>query len=229
MICSMCECGEKHLVPRIPYYGQLEPKVLCPECDRQKKLQKQQDQQRQRHDRTEAQWKIICPPLYRATDPSRLPQDALAKAMAWRYGPQGLLLVGPTGGGKTRAAYVLLRRLLEEGLKIVAFDCAGFGHEVGRRFRDGTGEDWVDGLAGVDIVFLDDLGKIPFTERAEAELFSLIERRTANEVPIIATTNMIGTDLEAKASQDRGAPMVRRLREFCKVILFPQALGENVE
>ena len=149
-----------------------------------------------------------------------MPEDKLAEVLAWQYGPGGLLLIGPTATGKTRAAYLLLLRLLDEGRSIRAFDCVRFGHECGRRFRDGGGEDWTDALAKAELVFLDDVGKMPFTERAEAELFALVERRCANELPIIATTNMIGADLEAKASADRGAPLARRLREFCQVIVF---------
>ena len=167
-------------------------------------------------------WPKVCPPLYRATEAGRLPQDALADVLAWQYGPQGLLLMGPTGTGKTRAAFLLLKRLVLEDLRIVrAFDGLGFDHECVRHFRsDGGGEDWADALAKVDVVFLDDLGKGCFTPRVEAELFGLIERRAANCLPTIATTNMTGRDLAGKVSADRGAPMVRRLREFCKCITF---------
>ncbi|MCX5670334.1 MAG: hypothetical protein NTU94_03295, partial [Planctomycetota bacterium] len=32
-------------------------------------------------------WPALCPPLYRGTDPARLPQDALAHVLAWQWGP----------------------------------------------------------------------------------------------------------------------------------------------
>jgi len=131
-----------------------------------------------------------------------------------------ILLIGPTGAGKTRCAYLLLKRLLDEGRRIVAFDCVRFGHDCARRFRDGSGEDWSDGLAKVDLVFFDDLGKGRFTERVEAELFAVVERRLANKLPCIVTTNMTGRSLVAKASHERGEPLVRRLRESCRVVVF---------
>lgn len=215
------DCGKKHPIAKIVLpHGRLVEEALCPDCAAERKRQEREALRRQEQERIESIWQSFCPPLYRITDPARLPQDKLADVLSWEYGSEGLLLIGPSGGGKTRAGYLLLRRLLEEGRKIRAFDCAAFGHEVGRKFRDGTGEDFTDKLAKMEIVFLDDVGKIPFTERAEAELFALIERRTANLLPIIATLNMTGENLEAKTSQDRGAPMVRRLREFCRTIVF---------
>src|SRR3989337_716532 len=39
----------------------------------------------------------ICPPLYQATEVGRLPQRQLGLAMAWQYGPRGLILLGETG------------------------------------------------------------------------------------------------------------------------------------
>lgn len=166
-------------------------------------------------------WHRLCPPLYRSTDPARLPAGPLAAVRRWTFGPQGLLAVGPTGSGKTRACYLLLHDLHLAGVPLRTFDCAAFGHEVARRFRDGDGEAWADRLAAHrGVVFLDDLGKVPFTERVEAELFALVERRTSHRLPIIATTNASGSDLEDRLSTDRGAPLVRRLREFCEVVNF---------
>ncbi len=215
------ECQKEHWIETITFpSGKVIDKALCPECLAEQKRQEQEETQHRKQAQLKERWQEICPPLYRQTDPARLPQDKLAEVLGWEYGPKGLFLIGPTGSGKTRAAYLLLRRLLEQDRRIISFDCAAFGHEVATRFRNGTGEDWAKNLAKVEIVFLDDMGKIPFTERAEAELFTLIERRPANLLPIIVTSNMTGRDMETKASNDRGAPMVRRLREFCHVIVF---------
>jgi len=217
-------CPQGHAVrawpaPHKPWMRRMN-RALCPECVVMEKERDAEQQAEATRQRQEAAWHALCPPLYRETDPDRLPADKLAEAMSWQWGPEGLLLIGPTGTGKTRCAYLLLKRLLKEGRVIRAFDCAAFSHECSRRFRDGTGEDWTDGLAKVEVVFLDDVGKMSFTERAETELFARVERRGANKLPIIGTTNMVGADIEAKASADRGAPLVRRLREFCGQVVF---------
>ena len=164
-----------------------------------------------------------CPKLYQATDPTRLPKRELAEAMRWAYGSRGLILLGDTGLGKTRVAWSLIKRVLTEDAKEVTFrwfDCIGFGHDIAKHYRAEDAEVWLERMAKVDLLFLDDLGKLKLTERAEVELFGLIERRCAAELPIIVTTNDTGDSLAARMTDNRGPAMIRRLREFCDPIHF---------
>jgi len=199
-------------------------RVVCVECSQADKEALREFYAESERMEMEARWKHICPPLYRQTDPARLPQDKLSQVMSWSYGPGGLMLLGPTDTGKTRCAFLLLRRLLEQGRSIRAYDCVGFGHECARQFSwkgsFGDGAEWIEWLVGLDVLFFDDLGKGVFTERVESELFGLIEKRVANLRPIVVTTNMIGRTMADKLSADRSAPLIRRLREFCKVVTF---------
>jgi DNA replication protein DnaC len=168
-----------------------------------------------------SQWEAICPPLYRDTDVDRLPQPATGKVLSWEHNPKGLLIAGDTGKGKTRATYSLLRRLHFEGRTIAAFDAISFGHRCSTAFKDPEqGMKWIHNLCRADILFLDDFGKIKMTDRVESELFGLVELRVSHLKPIIVTTNASGATLEDMLSADRGAPLVRRLREFCTVVLF---------
>lgn len=163
----------------------------------------------------------ICPPLYLETDPGRLNQDKYNAVMQWKYGPQGLLITGETGLGKTRMAWMLLNKILtvhKPKASFIWFDCVSFGHEIARHYWQEDAESWLSDIARKDLIFLDDLGKLKLTERAEAELFGLIERRCAYKKPIIATTNDSGETLAARLTDNRAAALVRRLREFCEVI-----------
>ncbi|MCK4625054.1 MAG: ATP-binding protein [Phycisphaerae bacterium] len=170
------------------------------------------------------QWDKLCPPLYQVTDVARLPQKQYAEIMEWGYDSCGLMLIGATGKGKTRCLYELLRRLfLDDGFEVIVFNCVDFGHECVRQFMSSDPDgvtDWLTRLATVDILVLDDLGKAKFTERVESELYGLIEARTANMLPILATSNFTGDAFAAKLTEDRGMAMIRRLREFCKVVIF---------
>ena len=40
----------------------------------------------------------------------------------------------------------------------------------------------------------------------------------ANLLPIVATTNFTGDTFAERLSADKGAPMVRRIREFCQSV-----------
>jgi DNA replication protein DnaC len=170
----------------------------------------------------EDEFSKLCPPLYFETEVSRLPVKQYEQVKSWKYSSTGLLLRGDTGTGKTRCAWKLIERLMVCDLwRVDCFDCIGFAHQLARKFRDEESvEDWVAELADRPIVFFDDLGKLKFTERAEVELFGLIERRCANKKPIIATTNDSGDSLAARMTDNRGPAMIRRLREFCQIIDF---------
>ncbi len=166
-------------------------------------------------------FRAICPPLYLETDPARLNTPKMLQVYAWKYGPRGLLINGQTGLGKTRMAWLLLEKILtveKPKLSFAYFDCVSFGHEIARHYQREDAESWLSDLARKDLVFLDDLGKLKLTERAEAELFGLIERRCAYKKPIIATTNDTGETLAARVTDNRADALVRRLREFCEVI-----------
>ena len=166
-------------------------------------------------------WSEICPILYSNTDPDKLPEKkTMEKVMAWEYGPKGLLLVGPTGTGKTRSAFLLLKKLYDAGLKITAFDCVEFGHQCSQWFSTWEGDRWIRSIVFKNIIFFDDLGKMRLTDRVEAELFGIIEKRIARQLPIIITTQFTGETFVDRLSEDRGPAIVRRLKEFCDIIVF---------
>lgn len=187
-----------------------------------------QEQRQQERDRRAARFRNLCPPLYQQTDPARLPPDKLAAVTAWKYGPKGLLLVGPTGTGKTRCAWLLVRRLfLEERRRVMYFDGIGWGISVAQAYGEpDTTERWLDRLCRADVLFFDDLFKAKMTEAQEQALYGVFERRAAWLRPVIATMNSTGDMILARMTDngraDRGEPLLRRMREFCEVVSFGQ-------
>lgn len=172
----------------------------------------------------------ICPSLYQKTDVARLPASQLSQAMAWKYGPKGLILLGETGTGKSRVAWMLLKRIIVEDRperQFEWFDCISFGHSIAKHYRDEDAEVWLERIAKTPILFFDDLGKLKLTERAETELFGIVEKRCADQLPIIVTTNDTGDSLAARMTDNRGPAMIRRLREFCEPIQFQAETQPN--
>lgn len=171
------------------------------------------------------QWEVICPPGFRdrcETVREKLPQpDRLDKVLAWEYGPRGLILHGPTGTGKSRCAWALLRKLHFSGIHLEAWDSGDWVNECSKRYGEYAGEEWVEKMIRCKLLFLDDLGAEAAGERGEGELVRVIKRRGEEELPIIATTNKVRADFANRAhDEDRGAAMARRLSEFCQSVRF---------
>jgi DNA replication protein DnaC len=93
---------------------------------------------------------------------------------------------------------------------------------VANAWRDTeTAEDWIDTLRYVDVLFLDDLDTIKFTEAVEETIYDAFEFRPTHQRPVIATVNRTGRELAARMNANgRGAKIVERMREYCQVVNF---------
>jgi hypothetical protein len=65
--------------------------------------------------RCKSEWQRLCPPHYQRDLPTGiLAQSWVGDVLGWQYKPQGLLVIGDTGSGKTWVMWRLLRRLLKD-------------------------------------------------------------------------------------------------------------------
>lgn len=225
-VVACCKCGQEL---RIPPPSPSLPKsirnaamknVACEKCCEKVA---EEDSADPREMRAEQDILRLIPPIYRKTVIEDLPEvsrEAVQTVLNWKYSPNGLLLVGESRRGKTRAAFLLLERLIREGYEVESFSAGGidFGGEVSRRFADSVeAAVWMKRLKNVDLVFIDDCGKWAMTDRVQAQLFSLVEARTANEKPMIFTMNQ--GSLNAM-QQQRLLPLKERIKEFFSIITF---------
>jgi DNA replication protein DnaC len=168
-----------------------------------------------------------CPPLFLHTDPARLPTAAQV-VLKWRYNPIGLYLVGPTGTGKSRTAWLLLKRLiLDDGRSAITYDGAGWSMAASAAYADSRETaTWMNRVCSTQVLFVDDLFKGKMTETQEVAAFTLIERRSLRMLPTIITTNATSASILDRMSdasrEDRGLPMIRRLKEFYQWIKFSE-------
>lgn len=162
----------------------------------------------------------ICPSEYAATDEFLLPADEWKEVREWRPEGRGLLLLGPSRTSKTRSAWMLIKRLSEQGVKVTAFSPIGFGSQLVDAQMRGEGMQFLERISKAELVFFDDLGKGKLTENVEACLFEIFELRTSWRRSTIATTNDTGESLKDRMTENRGEPFVARLREFFDVVDF---------
>lgn len=219
-ICRLC--GSGFIVPEFVSTYVANLANICPECcEADARERARLDVEKSNAVRFQ-RWQRICPPDFQATDRNRIPcQRQLAAVMRWDYGPMGLLLFGHSGRGKSRCAWLLLRREFDAGRSIAAMDSAS-GFDYASRFADGTdaASRWLERRCSVDVLLLDDIFKAKLTDSFEAAIFAVIATRTERRLPLIVTTNDTGNTLLGRMSQDRGGAMMRRLREFCLPIAF---------
>ena len=172
-----------------------------------------------------------CPAEYRETDVSdpRLDRGLVDFVMGiepkisdWR----GLGLMGDSGIGKTRMAFVYARALYEQGMIVRYVTHADFAVLVTKAFTAQDGRlaagDKLERLRRVPLLVLDDIGSGANTPRATEQLQSLLESRTSNGRPTVWTSECDSQGLEeffGTGLGEKGAAIVRRLvqPEFTRV------------
>ena len=126
---------------------------------------------------------------------------------------RSLLVVGPTGTGKTHYAYSVLRAIAETGrptgwAALTAADL--YASLRPRAGRDSEAE--FESLAGTDVLFVDDLGAAKLTEWTEEVTYRLVNHRYEQCRPGIFTSNVPPGQLRDVL----GERIASRLTEMCE-------------
>jgi len=144
--------------------------------------------------------------------------NAIAKAWAQSVtanpdDTRSLLVVGPTGTGKTHYAYSVLRAIAETGSR--ASWAAYTAADLYAQLRPRTGRDseaTFESIAGTDVLFVDDLGAAKLTEWTEEVTYRLINHRYEQCRPGIFTSNVPPSQLRDVL----GERIASRLTEMCE-------------
>ena len=169
-----------------------------------------------------ARWLEYCPPSFQDTDLAKLPyQIVTEKVLAWEYQKRGMILYGKTRSGKTRTAWLLVKKQFEAGRTARVMDSMS-GFEYAAIFGAGGAEalEWVKARSKCSLLFLDDVFKVKLTESFEAAMFAIVDYRLNYQLPIIATLNDTGATLSARMTGDRGDAFIARLKEMCDTVSF---------
>ena len=134
----------------------------------------------------------------------------------------GLLLIGPTGAGKTHLAVAALRELIARGHEGVFFDYLNLLERIRSSYNETLGasnrEAYRTALES-ELLLLDDLGAHRVTEWVKDTVTSILTYRCNHRKPLIATTNLDDEEM-LQAISERA---YSRLFEMCLVVKIPAA------
>ena len=192
----------------------LRPNV-CSACAEQAAASEAQSAPRQ------TKWQRLCPALYQKDLPPALQvQEWVGQVLTWQYGPQGLMLVGNTGAGKTWVLWHLVRRLIEEQRSIVKVDAVTFRTGLANAAREAETDNYVRRFASCDVLYWDDFGQTHLSGAASEMLLHVVEQRTSRQRPLLLTSQYRGEALERQFERlEMGAAVRRRINEFCRVVI----------
>lgn len=136
----------------------------------------------------ERRWHRVVPQRFHSATPSDWPPDVAEPLRTWGRNPDGrnLVLVGPTGTGKTRAACAAVRRAVYDHLEVLFQPVP----ELLDGLRPGGTTDLWDTLVDCDRLVLDDLGSERPTDWTAERLYAVVNRRWNDCRPVVATTNL---------------------------------------
>lgn len=179
-------------------------------------------------------FEIMCPPLFR--EPwnwelvkPEVDRRKVEQIFGWEYGPKGLYVAGESGHSKTRALWILARRLvLQERRRLLVLDGVAFSNLCTRAFGDPSQtEALLRPLVKADVLWIDDLAK-RWTPATEEGAFTVLDRRSAQKLPVLVTINYSSDELYAMQQargdlaqiRDVSTPLIRRLVDYCEEVVL---------
>ncbi|WP_199572685.1 ATP-binding protein [Streptomyces murinus] len=130
---------------------------------------------------------------------------------------RSLLLLGPTGVGKTYQAYGALRYLAPTGIRLAWLAATSADLYANLRPRTGIdGETEFRRYAHAPLLLIDDLGAAKVTEFTEDVNFRLVNHRYENQLPTIFTSNVLPKELAERV----GDRVASRLIQMCDRVVI---------
>lgn len=152
------------------------------------------------------------PRRYAAVEPDERTAAWVASVAADPHTASSLLLLGPTGTGKTYLVFSTLASLADTGVQMPwkAYTAPDlFARMRPRPGRDAEAE--FEALADSPLLFLDDLGTAKLSEWTEEITYRLINHRYEHCLPSIFTSNLVPKQL----ADELGNRVASRLTQMC--------------
>jgi DNA replication protein DnaC len=132
-------------------------------------------------------------------------------------GGRGLWLHGQVGTGKTTLAMLVSRAALDAGRSVAIYSLPRLLAEIRATFEsdgDGSYVSFLDRLAAVDLLHVDDVGAEKTSDWVLEQLYAIVNARYEEERSVVITTNL---ERDALATQINERT-VSRLEEMCTLV-----------
>jgi len=219
----------------------LEPECVCTGAVQEKKRkeeeEKEKELQRQKKEKIEKLFQDSRLSLrfrnrtfdnFEVTDSNRKAYEISKKYAEgfekYRERGMGLIFTGPYGTGKTHLACAIAIKLMNSGIPVIVGTLISLLEKIKQSWRDRSVDEWevIDIYSKVDLLVIDDLGKERPSEWALEKLYSIINDRYENMMPVIITSNFSGDSfinrLTVKDNDSTGRAIQSRLNEICSGI-----------
>jgi DNA replication protein DnaC len=130
---------------------------------------------------------------------------------------RGLWFYGSVGTGKTTLAMLVSRAALDAGRSVAIYSLPRLLAEIRATFEDGSEGSYVeflDRLAAVDLLHIDDVGAERTSDWVLEQLYSIVNARYEDERSMIITTNLERNELVDQIRERT----VSRLEEMCTLV-----------
>ena len=133
----------------------------------------------------------------------------------------GLIITGKSGVGKTHLATAILNKLTEKDMLVLMGRLILLLDVIKDTFKDFSSKekDIIELYSKVDMLIIDDLGTERISSWALEKLYTIIENRNENKLPIIVTTRFNKESLLDRFSQSEDKELseavIQKLYQFC--------------
>jgi DNA replication protein DnaC len=131
---------------------------------------------------------------------------------------RGLWFYGGNGTGKTTLAMLISQTALDAGHSVAIYSLPRLLAEIRATFEndsEGSYVDFLDRLAQVDLLHIDDVGAEKTSPWVLEQLYAIVNARYEDEKSIVLTTNLEEAD---ELAEQVGTRTVSRLEEMCAIL-----------
>ena len=133
----------------------------------------------------------------------------------------GLIITGRSGIGKTHLAAAIANKLIENGQIVLIGRLTTLLDKIKETFADNTisENELIELYSNIDMIIIDDLGTERVSKWALEKLYTIIENRNENRLPIVITTrfdkNVLSRRFKEGQDEELADAVINKLYQMC--------------